>query len=172
MAEESTDFSRHTREHSNVLASRLVYTSHRANGNSDGGSNNSSAAVTPTNDRSRLIIIPSTDQAKRSSLTTKRGVADQGNGFAEDEANLKFYCGIGSFRPRFLRIFSNAKFFTFLLCTYAFIQGSIVSGERQGFVCFFPRLARHISLHLVCTSVPSKGGQSLRWLRCFDNRVS
>ena len=131
MAEESTDFGGHAREHSNALAAILAQKSLCDNGNGDrGSSSNGSAAATPTTDRSKLIITPSTDQTKQSSLSTELQVADQGNGVVDDEANLKFYCGIGSFRPKFLRIFSNAKFFTFLLCVYAFIQGSIVSGKR------------------------------------------
>ena len=139
MAEESTDFSRHAREHSNALAAHLTRGSGSANGSRDDGWGNGSAATTPTTDSSKLISVPSTDRAKRSSLSTELQVADRGNGDAEDEANLKFYCGIGSFRPRFLRVFSNAKFFTFLLCVYAFIQGSIVSGERQDFRFLFSR---------------------------------
>ena len=146
MEEESTDFGKHTREHSSALAVQLAQTTHRTNGSPDSESSNSSAAPTPTTDRSKLIVIPTKRPTKDSSPSPKLEISDQpGNvavdeGDEEDEANRKFYCGIGSFRPKFLRIFSNAKFFTFLLCLYAFIQGSIVSGERLDLACFFPRV--------------------------------
>ena len=39
-----------------------------------------------------------------------------------------YYFGCGSFHPKWLQILANKKFFTFLLCLFAFLQGSIVSG--------------------------------------------
>ena len=173
MAEESIDFSRHIREHSSALAIPLAHTSRSANGNGDGGSSTGSAAATPTTDRSKLIVNPSTNQLKHSTLTAKLEVEDERNGVSEDEANLKFYCGIGSFRPKLLRIFSNAKFFTFLLCVYAFVQGSIVSGERQGSSFIFSlscllKLVRRILCSWRRPSSPQNEESTLAaW--CYDN---
>ena len=39
-----------------------------------------------------------------------------------------YYFGCGPFHPKWLQVFANKKFFTFLLCLFAFLQGSIVSG--------------------------------------------
>ncbi len=39
-----------------------------------------------------------------------------------------YYCGCGPCHPSWLQFFAHKKFFTFLLCLFAFIQGSLVSG--------------------------------------------
>ena len=41
----------------------------------------------------------------------------------------EYYCGVGKIHPRWLQIFRDAKFFTFLLCVDCFIEGALVSGE-------------------------------------------
>ena len=40
-----------------------------------------------------------------------------------------YYCGFGICRPKWLQVFAKKKFFTFLLCLFAFLQGSVVSGK-------------------------------------------
>ena len=46
------------------------------------------------------------------------------------ESQRVYYCGLGRCRPAWMqRLFANAKFFTLLLCAYAFVEGAIVSGE-------------------------------------------
>jgi hypothetical protein len=45
------------------------------------------------------------------------------------ELTKRYYFGCGPFHPKWLQIFVSKKLFTFLLCCFAFIQGSIVSGE-------------------------------------------
>lgn len=40
----------------------------------------------------------------------------------------EYFCGIRRWHPSCLQVFRNAKFFTFLLCLYCFIEGAIVSG--------------------------------------------
>eukprot|EP00731_Ephydatia_muelleri_P010124 Em0005g710a len=40
----------------------------------------------------------------------------------------EYFCGIRGWHPRCLQVFRNAKFFTFLLCLYCFIEGAVVSG--------------------------------------------
>ncbi len=40
-----------------------------------------------------------------------------------------YYYGVGACHPKWLQILANKKFFTALLCLFAFIQGSLVSGE-------------------------------------------
>ena len=39
------------------------------------------------------------------------------------------FCGVGSFRPKCLQVFRNAKFFTFLLCCNSFSEGALVTGN-------------------------------------------
>jgi len=41
----------------------------------------------------------------------------------------EYYCGVGKLHPRWLQVFRDAKFFTFLLCLDCFIEGALVSGE-------------------------------------------
>ena len=40
----------------------------------------------------------------------------------------EYYCGVGKCHPRWLQVFQHAKFFTFLLCLFCFVQGALVSG--------------------------------------------
>ena len=40
-----------------------------------------------------------------------------------------YYCGFGPCHPKWLQFFARKKVFTILLCAFAFIQGSIVSGK-------------------------------------------
>ncbi len=48
----------------------------------------------------------------------------------EDVENkpVEYFCGFGSCRPKCLQVFRNAKFFTFLLCCYTFLEGSLATG--------------------------------------------
>lgn len=46
----------------------------------------------------------------------------------KEEAPKEYFCGIGKFRPKFLQVFKDAKFFTFLLCCNCFIEGALASG--------------------------------------------
>lgn len=55
------------------------------------------------------------------------------------EANHFF--GIGPCHPKFLQIFASKKFFTFILCTFAFVEGALVSGKL-------------LSMSISCTKVP------------------
>ena len=41
----------------------------------------------------------------------------------------EYYCGFGKCKPKWLQVFRNAKFFTFLMCLNSLIEGAIVSGE-------------------------------------------
>ena len=51
---------------------------------------------------------------------------------SNQEQQPEYYCGWGKcFRPRWLQVFRNAKFFTFLMCLNCFIEGALVSGEFQ-----------------------------------------
>ena len=47
----------------------------------------------------------------------------------EEEKPVEYFCGIGKCRPKFLQIFRSAKFFTFILCCYALIEGTLASGR-------------------------------------------
>ncbi len=44
-------------------------------------------------------------------------------------SNEQYYCGVGKCRPKWLQVFLDARFFTFLLCLNCFIEGALVSGE-------------------------------------------
>lgn len=57
---------------------------------------------------------------------------------AEDDSNhadgraKEYFCGLGKCRPKWLQIFGNSKFFTFLMCLNATIEGALVSGMTKG----------------------------------------
>lgn len=46
-----------------------------------------------------------------------------------EENPVEYFCGFGKCRPKFLQIFRDAKFFTFLLCCSCFIEGTIATGD-------------------------------------------
>ena len=53
----------------------------------------------------------------------------------EDEIGLvsevrEYFCGIGKYRPKWMQVFRNAKFFTFILCVYCCIEGMLVTGKQ------------------------------------------
>ena len=41
----------------------------------------------------------------------------------------RYYCGFGPCRPKWLQVMANKRIFTLLLCLFAFVQGSVVSGK-------------------------------------------
>ncbi len=41
----------------------------------------------------------------------------------------EYYCGFGKSRPKWMQMFRNSKFFTFILCLNALIEGALVSGK-------------------------------------------
>ena len=45
------------------------------------------------------------------------------------EGEEQYYCGLGKCRPKWMQVFRDARFFTFLLCLNCFIEGALVSGE-------------------------------------------
>ena len=47
----------------------------------------------------------------------------------KEELTKEYYCGLGRCRPKWMQIFLDARFFTFLLCLNCFIEGALVSGE-------------------------------------------
>ena len=48
----------------------------------------------------------------------------------------EYFCGLGKCRPKWLQIFGNSKFFTFLMCLNATIEGALVSGmETINILC-------------------------------------
>ena len=47
----------------------------------------------------------------------------------QEEVEKEYFCGIGRFRPKCLQIFRDAKFFTFILCSFCFIEGAAASGS-------------------------------------------
>ena len=46
----------------------------------------------------------------------------------QEEVEKEYFCGIGRFRPKCLQIFRDAKFFTFILCSFCFIEGAAALG--------------------------------------------
>ena len=64
----------------------------------------------------------------------KRPVVDaESNSSAETEEDhgsqgKEYFCGIGRWKPKWLQVFRNAKFFTFILCLNCLVEGSLVSG--------------------------------------------
>ena len=41
----------------------------------------------------------------------------------------EYYCGVGRCHPKWMQVFRDAKFFTFLLSLNCFIEGALVSGQ-------------------------------------------
>lgn len=54
---------------------------------------------------------------------------DIGPPMAESNHIKEYYCGFGKCKPKWLQVFRNAKFFTFLMCLNSLVEGAIVSGE-------------------------------------------
>ena len=58
----------------------------------------------------------------------------------QGEDEKEYFCGCGPWHPHRLQIFRDARFFTFLLCLFATIEGALVSGtcskERNELVRF------------------------------------
>ena len=42
-----------------------------------------------------------------------------------------YYCGVGPCHPKKLQWFATTKFFTFMLCINALIEGALVSGKQN-----------------------------------------
>lgn len=51
-----------------------------------------------------------------------------------------YHCGIGPCRPKQLQRFASTKFFTFMLCINALIEGALVSGKCL-YYCIKPKAA-------------------------------
>jgi len=45
-----------------------------------------------------------------------------------ESPKTEYYCGLGRCTPKWLQVFVDARFFTFLLCLNCFIEGALVSG--------------------------------------------
>ncbi len=43
----------------------------------------------------------------------------------------EYFCGIRGWRPRWLQVFRNKFFFTFLLCCNCFIEGALATGWQM-----------------------------------------
>ena len=41
----------------------------------------------------------------------------------------EYYCGVGRCHPKWMQVFRDAKFFTFLLSLNCFVEGALVSGQ-------------------------------------------
>lgn len=41
----------------------------------------------------------------------------------------EYYCGVGRCHPKWMQVFRDAKFFTFLLSLNCFVEGALVSGR-------------------------------------------
>ena len=41
-----------------------------------------------------------------------------------------FHFGCGPWHPKWLQVLANAKFYTFILCLFVIVEGSITSGEK------------------------------------------
>ena len=55
---------------------------------------------------------------------------------SEDQDLLKeYHFGIRSWHPQCLQILANKKFFLFMLCTFALLQGAIISGTTKDTNC-------------------------------------
>ena len=42
-----------------------------------------------------------------------------------------YYFGCGPFHPKWLQVLANKKFFTILLCAFAFFESTVVTGKQK-----------------------------------------
>lgn len=103
---ESTDFGREP-----IVPHRAIPTTGLVNGSSTGNGHPPLVHELPS---------PAADDAVEREL--------EAAGDVPDELRKEYACGCGPCRPRRLQIFADKKFFTFLLCLYAFLQSAVVSG--------------------------------------------
>ena len=91
-------------------------------------SEGSSGTLSPAGSESSQVVLcrePSGDQQLVGGIMEEN--PDGGDG---KEYFCGFgFCGFGKCRPKWLQVFRNANFFTFLMCLNATIEGAIVSGK-------------------------------------------
>ncbi len=68
-------------------------------------------------------------QTNSSALVKKERHVSSSSQRSSSISSEEYYCGVGKCRPKWLQVFVNARFFTFLLCLNCFIEGALVSGE-------------------------------------------
>lgn len=71
--------------------------------------------------KSEVVTIDyGTDQGKDLPSTSDSGIPP--------DLLKTYYCGCGPCHPKWLNVFANKKFFTFLLCMYTLYEGALVTG--------------------------------------------
>lgn len=50
------------------------------------------------------------------------------NGHTHGTGIKEYFCGVGKCRPKWMQVFRDSKFFTFILCLNCCIEGALVSG--------------------------------------------
>ena len=75
-------------------------------------------------------------------LPPSDGVLDSTESTQSSTAQSKpvFYFGCGPWHPKWLQVLANAKFYTFILCFFVIVEGSITSGE-----CYYQEERERIS---------------------------
>ena len=69
----------------------------------------------------------SRDENGRADTVPECGEKEEAKGTGEQDEK-EYFCGCGPWHPVHLQIFRDARFFTFLLCLFATIEGALVSG--------------------------------------------
>ena len=78
---------------------------------------------------SSAVRLEDAEKTISSTSTSSSDIHDERDDYVSADLLKPYHCGVGPCHPRWLQIFANKKFFTALLCMFAFIQGSLVSGE-------------------------------------------
>lgn len=73
---------------------------------------------------------PATVAIEGEKIRDHAGEATAGGGGGEEGGTMReYYCGCGPWHPPWLQIFRDSRFFTFILCLFSLIEGSLVSGK-------------------------------------------
>lgn len=84
-------------------------------------SGSASSSATQSSESSQVVLC-------REPGDTDLPVAEEMEESSHINGGKEYYCGFGKCRPKWLQVFRNAKFFTFLMCLNSTIEGAIVSG--------------------------------------------
>lgn len=91
-------------------------------------SSSSSANSQSTGSVSSQILLH-TSKGEELGQVVKEEMGIEGD--TQNETDVKeYFCGFGKCRPKWMQVFRDSKFFTFILCVNCCIEGALVSGKE------------------------------------------
>ena len=78
-------------------------------------------------------ISPAVDSKEDSGSSTQSSNAgsESSQVFMFGASEQEYFCGAGKCRPKWMQVFRDSKFFTFILCLNCAIEGALVSGMHR-----------------------------------------